>query len=121
MFQHAARRHLRAVDVYRTLIEQGSDIGIPTVYRVLAQLEQAGLLSRVHFETGKPLFDLREGRHHDHLVCVRCGRVEEFYDAQIEERQCEVARKHGFDLRSHGLVLYGLFANCACREPKRPA
>ena len=85
-------RHMTAEDVYKHLIAAGKDIGLATVYRVLTQFEQAGLLTRHHFETGKAVFELNEGRHHDHLVCLQCGKVEEFYDPEIEKRQEKIAR-----------------------------
>src|SRR3990167_3327940 len=85
--ENAGERHMTAEDVYRALIAEGMDIGLATVYRVLTQFEQAGLLERHYFESGKAVFELNEGKHHDHLVCVNCGRVEEFYDAEIERRQ----------------------------------
>ena len=107
LFENSKVRHLSAEDVYRSLMAEGIDIGLATVYRVLTQFEQAGLLSRQHFETGKAVFELNQGGHHDHLVCLQCGRVEEFYDAEIEQRQSEVARKRGFELRGHSLALYG--------------
>ncbi|MGD9951889.1 MAG: ferric iron uptake transcriptional regulator [Burkholderiales bacterium] len=107
LFENSKVRHLSAEDVYRSLIAEGIDIGLATVYRVLTQFEQAGLLSRQHFETGKAVFELNQGGHHDHLVCLQCGRVEEFYDAEIEQRQSEIARKRGFELRGHSLALYG--------------
>ena len=91
VFQQAAQRHMTAEEVYKILLNEGSDIGLATVYRVLMQFEQAGLLSRNHFEAGKAVFELNEGQHHDHLVCVHCGRVEEFYDAEIERRQQQIA------------------------------
>ena len=106
LFEHSKVRHLSAEDVYRALIAEGMDVGLATVYRVLTQFEQAGLLSRQHFETGKAVFELNQGSHHDHLVCMQCGRVEEFYDAEIEQRQSAVARQRGFDLRGHSLALY---------------
>ncbi len=87
-------------------MHEGLDVGLATVYRVLTQFEQAGLLSRQHFETGKAVFELNEGRHHDHLVCAQCGHVEEFFDAEIEKRQKEIARRQGFSLRGHSLALY---------------
>jgi len=99
-------RHFSAEDVYRRLIAEGIDVGLATVYRVLTQFEQAGLLSRQHFETGKAVFELNQGGHHDHLVCLQCGRVEEFYDSEIEKRQTEITRKRGFQLRGHSLALY---------------
>ena len=96
LFETSKVRHLTAEDVYRKLLDEGLDIGLATVYRVLTQFEQAGLLIRHHFESGKAVFELNEGHHHDHLVCLQCGRVEEFYDAGIEKRQTAVARERGF-------------------------
>ncbi len=113
LFEHSKVRHLSAEDVYKSLMAEGIDIGLATVYRVLTQFEQAGLLSRQHFETGKAVFELNQGGHHDHLVCLQCGRVEEFYDAEIEQRQSEVASKRGFELRGHSLALY---ADCTKQE-----
>jgi Fur family ferric uptake transcriptional regulator len=115
LFENSKVRHLSAEDVYRSLIAEGIDIGLATVYRVLTQFEQAGLLSRQHFETGKAVFELNQGGHHDHLVCLQCGRVEEFFDAEIEQRQSEVARKRGFELRGHSLALYA-----DCTKPDCP-
>ena len=106
LFESSKVRHLSAEDVYKTLLAEGIDVGLATVYRVLTQFEQAGLLSRQHFETGKAVFELNQGGHHDHLVCLQCGRVEEFYDSEIEQRQSEIARKRGFQLRGHSLALY---------------
>jgi Fur family ferric uptake transcriptional regulator len=118
IFQKTALRHMTAEDVYRTLLSEGADIGLATVYRVLMQFEQAGLLTRSHFESGKSVFELNEGQHHDHLVCVTCGRVEEFYDAQIEQRQRSVAQARGFELHDHALSLYAACTKKAC--PHRP-
>ncbi len=109
IFQNTPQRHMTAEDVYKALLMKAADIGLATVYRVLMQFEQAGLLSRNHFESGKAVFELNEGKHHDHLVCLTCGRVEEFYDAEIEERQHDVATDRGFELQDHALALY---ANC---------
>src|SRR5438445_12349161 len=86
IFQRATQRHMSAEDVFKMLLAEGADVGLATVYRVLMQFEQAGILTRTHFETGKAVFELNEGKHHDHLVCMDCGRVEEFYDAEIEKR-----------------------------------
>ena len=116
LFEHSKVRHLSAEDVYKSLMAEGIDIGLATVYRVLTQFEQAGLLSRQHFETGKAVFELNQGGHHDHLVCLQCGRVEEFYDAEIEQRQAEVARKSGFELKGHSLALYA-----DCTKPDCPS
>ena len=118
VFQRSPERHLTAEDVYKALLAEDADIGLATVYRVLMQFEQAGLLSRSHFESGKSVFELNEGRHHDHLVCLTCGRVEEFYDAQIEARQRAVAEARGFELQEHALSMY---ANCVKKDcPHRP-
>jgi len=106
VFQRSAQRHMTAEDVFKALLAEGSDIGLATVYRVLMQFEQAGLLSRSHFESGKSVFEINEGKHHDHLLCLTCGRVEEFYDAEIESRQRAVAESRGFALREHTLALY---------------
>jgi Fur family ferric uptake transcriptional regulator len=115
LFEQSKVRHLSAEDVYKSLMAEGIDIGLATVYRVLTQFEQAGLLSRQHFETGKAVFELNQGGHHDHLVCLQCGRVEEFYDAEIEQRQSDVARKRGFELKGHSLALYA-----DCTKPDCP-
>lgn len=106
LFQSSEERHLTAEDVYRTLMNEGMDIGLATVYRVLTQFEQAGLLERHFFESGKAVFELSEGGHHDHLVCLQCGKVEEFYDAEIERRQKQISEERGFVLREHALYLY---------------
>lgn len=114
VFQNTAQRHMTAEDVYKALLTEGADIGLATVYRVLTQFEQAGLLSRNHFETGKAVFELNQGHHHDHLVCLSCGRVEEFYDPAIEERQHAIARERGFELQEHSLALYAACTKTAC-------
>jgi len=106
LFQHSKQRHLTAEEVYKLLLEENADIGLATVYRVLTQFEQAGLLVRHHFESGKAVFELNEGGHHDHLVCLQCGRVEEFYDAEIERRQAKIAKDRGFSIHDHSLYLY---------------
>ena len=109
IFQKGAQRHMTAEDVFRVLLGERSDVGLATVYRVLLQFEQAGILSRSHFESGKAVYELNEGQHHDHLVCLDCGRVEEFYDAEIERLQHAVAQAKGFAIADHALSLY---ANC---------
>lgn len=101
-----SERHMTAEDVYRLLLAEDRDIGLATVYRVLTQFEQAGLLERHHFESGKAVFELNQGNHHDHLVCLQCGRVEEFYDPEIEKRQARIAKERGFSLHEHALTLY---------------
>jgi Fur family transcriptional regulator, ferric uptake regulator len=115
LFETSKVRHLTAEDVYRLLLAEGLDIGLATVYRVLTQFEQAGLLVRHHFESGKAVFELNEGKHHDHLVCMQCGRVEEFYDAEIEKRQTRVASDRGFAISEHALYLYA-----DCTKPDCP-
>ncbi len=114
IFQRSERRHLTAEDVFKALLTEGADIGLATVYRVLMQFEQAGLLSRSNFESGKAVFELNEGQHHDHLVCLDCGRVEEFYDPQIEARQREVTLERGFALQEHSLSLYARCTKTDC-------
>ncbi|MFT3778845.1 MAG: ferric iron uptake transcriptional regulator [Ottowia sp.] len=112
LFQKAERRHMTADDVYRLLLAERSDIGLATVYRVLTQFEQAGILSRNHFEAGKAVYELRNEEHHDHLVCMSCGKVEEFLDTEIERRQRNVAATRGWVLQDHAMSLYGLCPAC---------
>ena len=114
VFQRSSRRHMTAEDVYKMLLADGADVGLATVYRVLMQFEQAGILSRNHFEAGKAVFELNEGKHHDHLVCLDCGRVEEFFDAEIEKRQKAVALARGFELQDHALALYAVCTKKGC-------
>ena len=118
VFQRGTQRHMTAEDVFRVLLQERSDIGLATVYRVLTQFEQAGILSRSHFESGKAVYEINEGTHHDHLVCLDCGRVEEFYDAEIERRQLAVAKAKGFDIAEHALSLYAHCTKNPC--PNRP-
>ncbi|MBY0437471.1 MAG: ferric iron uptake transcriptional regulator [Burkholderiales bacterium] len=106
LFETSQVRHMTAEEVYRQLAKDGVDVGLATIYRVLTQFEQAGLLERHHFEGGRAVFELRQGGHHDHLVCLQCGRVEEFYDPQIERRQEKVAAERGFAIIDHSLYLY---------------
>lgn len=113
LFQHSDQRHLTAEDVYRALMSEGMDIGLATVYRVLTQFEHAGLLERHFFEAGKAVFELKEGGHHDHLVCLQCGTVEEFFDPEIEKRQTRIAAERGFEVREHALYLY---ADCIKKD-----
>lgn len=118
LFENAEERHLTADDVYRLLLADNMDIGLATVYRVLTQFEQAGLLERHHFESGKAVFEIRAGQHHDHLVCVDCGRVEEFFDEEIERRQKKIAKERGFAIQEHALYLYAecIKSNCPHRN-----
>jgi len=118
LFEASKVRHLSAEDVYKALLAEGIDIGLATVYRVLTQFEQAGLLMRHHFEGGKAVYELNEGSHHDHLVCLQCGRVEEFYDPEIEKRQIRVARERGFAISEHALYLYADCTKTDCPHRK---
>ena len=119
LFERSSVRHLSAEDVYKLLVKEGTDTGLATVYRVLTQFEQAGLLIRHHFESGKAVFELKEGGHHDHIVCVDCGHVEEFYDAEIEKRQVEIAQKRQFALQEHSLHLYASCTRQNCPHRNR--
>ncbi|RZL64112.1 MAG: ferric iron uptake transcriptional regulator [Variovorax sp.] len=116
IFQTGSQRHMTAEDVFRVLLNERSDIGLATVYRVLTQFEQAGILERSHFESGKAVYELNEGTHHDHLICTSCGKVEEFYDAEIERRQQMIAKDKGWILQDHAMSLYGLCGDCASRR-----
>lgn len=118
IFQKGQQRHMTAEDVFRVLLQEHSDVGLATVYRVLAQFEQADILVRSHFESGKAVYELNEGQHHDHLVCLDCGRVEEFFDAEIEQRQHAVAKAKGFAIADHALSLYAHCTRDGC--PHRP-
>ena len=115
IFQKGAQRHMTAEDVFRVLLDERSDIGLATVYRVLTQFEQAGILIRSNFESGKAIYELDEGQHHDHFVCTSCGKVEEFYDAEIENRQKLIAKDKGWIIQDHSMALYGQCAECAAR------
>jgi Fur family ferric uptake transcriptional regulator len=112
-------RHMSAEDIYKKLLTLNEDIGLATVYRVLTQFEAAGLVTRHHFEGGTAVFELNQGAHHDHIVCVDCGRVEEFMDAGIEERQQAVAERLGFEISDHALILYGHCAKTNCPYQRR--
>ena len=112
MLEHTTTRHMSAEDVYKRLLESGDDIGLATVYRVLTQFETAGLVVRHHFEGGHSVFEINQGQHHDHIVCVKCGKVDEFIDEVIEGRQRAIADKLGYDITDHSLYLYGICAGC---------
>ncbi|MBA1443349.1 MAG: ferric iron uptake transcriptional regulator [Chromatiales bacterium] len=115
LLEASVPRHVSAEDVYKMLLEKGEEIGLATVYRVLTQFEAAGLVTRHNFEEGHAVFELDRGEHHDHIVCVLCGKVEEFMDATIEERQKEIAAEHGFEMEDHSLIIYG-----RCNKPSCP-
>jgi len=112
MLETSDRRHLSAEDVYKALLETGEDVGLATIYRVLTQFESAGLVMRHHFEGGHSVFELNQGGHHDHLVCIRCGRIEEFSDEAIEKRQRAIAERFNFSMTDHALYIYGVCASC---------
>lgn len=109
-------RHMSAEDVYKALLESGEDVGLATVYRVLTQFEQAGIITRHHFEGVQSVFELDQGKHHDHILCVRCGRVDEFVDPTIEERQKAIAEKFGYAITDHSLYIYGVCKACRDKE-----
>lgn len=108
ILEESSVRHLTAEDVYKTLLDMGEEVGLATVYRVLTQFEGAGLVIRHNFEGGRSVFEINQGGHHDHMVCVECGKVFEFYDSAIEERQRKVAEKEGFVMQDHSLYMYGV-------------
>lgn len=112
ILEQSRDHHLSAEGVYKALLETGEDVGLATVYRVLTQFEAAGLVSRHNFEGGYSVFELSQGEHHDHLVCVKCGRVEEFVDAVIEQRQKIIAEKAQFKMTDHALNIYGICPQC---------
>ncbi len=119
LFEKSEVRHLSAEDVYKILLKEGTDSGLATVYRVLTQFEQAGLLVRHHFESGKAVYELNQGGHHDHLLCLQCGRVEEFYDADIEKRQTRFAEQRGFRIHDHSLHIYADCTKVNCPNKSR--
>ena len=118
LFENSNVRHLTAEDVYKLLLGENMEIGLATIYRVLTQFEQAGILIRHHFESGKAVFELNQGAHHDHLVCLQCGKVEEFVDAEIERRQTKIAKERGFAIHEHSLQLYAECIKVDC--PNKP-
>lgn len=119
LFEKSEVRHLSAEDVYKILLKESTDTGLATVYRVLTQFEQAGLLVRHHFESGKAVYEINQGGHHDHLVCLQCGRVEEFYDEAIEKRQIAVAKERGFAIHEHSLHIYAECTKANCPHKSR--
>ena len=112
----SSKRHMSAEDLYKALLEAGEEIGLATVYRVLTQFEGAGLVVRHHFESGHSVFELSEDDHHDHLVCIKCGKIEEFADPVIEQRQEEIAAKAGYELTDHSFYLYGVCGGCGIKK-----
>lgn len=116
ILENSDSRHFSAEDVYKMLLESDEDIGLATVYRVLTQFETAGLVTRHHFESGHSVFELNQGNHHDHIVCVRCGRVDEFMDETIERLQHEISEKAGYRMTDHCLYIYGICKDCQEKE-----
>lgn len=106
------QRHMSAEDMYKALLDSGEEIGLATVYRVLTQFEDAGLVTRHHFEGGHSMFEMNEGDHHDHILCVKCGRVDEFVDEGIEKRQEQIAKEAGYEMTDHSLYIYGVCPEC---------
>jgi Fur family ferric uptake transcriptional regulator len=109
-------RHMSAEDVYKAMADSGEDVGLATVYRVLTQFEAAGLVTRHNFEGGHSVFELNQGEHHDHILCVKCGRVDEFIDETIEQRQRDIAERLGYAMTDHNLYIYGVCAKCRGRS-----
>ena len=118
LFETRPDAHMSAEDVYRILLDEGVEIGVATIYRVLTQFEQAGILLRHHFETGKAVYELNGGGHHDHIVCVKCNSVSEFHNEEIEKLQDSIAAEHGYRIVDHALYLYGVCGNCQKKEKR---
>ena len=121
LFAHGTMRHMTAENIQRQLIADGIEIALATVYRVLTQFEQAGILKRHHFEADRAVYEYNEGEHHDHIVCIHCGKVEEFCDPEIERRQNEIARQRGFAINDHALYIYGSCLGGECAEKRAAA
>ena len=113
LLENSDTRHHTAEDIYKQLLESGEEVGLATVYRVLTQFEAAELVTRHHFESGQAVFELNQGSHHDHLVCVKCGCVDEFYDETIEQQQKKIAKEKGYSITDHNLILYGTCSDCS--------
>jgi len=113
LLENSDTRHHTAEDIYKALLDSGEEVGLATVYRVLTQFEAAALVTRHHFESGQAVFELNQGNHHDHLVCVKCGRVDEFYDDIIEQQQKKIASDKGYVITDHNLILYGVCSKCS--------
>ncbi len=112
IMENSEKRHLGAEEIYKSLLETGEDVGLATVYRVLTQFESAGLVIRHHFEEGHSVYEVNQGEHHDHILCVKCGRVDEFMDSTIEERQIAIARRFDYEITDHYLNIYGVCPDC---------
>ena len=118
LFETHAEEHLSAEDVYRILLDEGVEIGVATIYRVLTQFEQAGILLRHHFETGKAVYELYTGGHHDHIVCVKCGKITEFHNDEIEKLQDKIADENGYRIVDHALYMYGVCGDCQKKDKR---
>lgn len=118
ILESSEQRHMSAEEVYKYLIETGKDIGMATVYRVLTQFEAAGLVARHNFESGHSVYEINQGQHHDHILCIRCGKVDEFLDEVIEQRQKEIAKQSGYEMTDHSLYIYGVCENCQADKQK---
>ena len=116
ILENSDKRHLSAEDIYKVLLGVGEEIGLATIYRVLTQFQNAGLVIRHRFETGQALFELDRGKHHDHLICVKCGKIIEFVDEAIETKQKEIAEKNGFKISDHSLIIYGVCNKQNCEQ-----
>lgn len=116
ILENSNNKHMSAEDIYKVLLDLGEEIGLATIYRVLTQFESAGLVIRHHFETGQAVFELESGKHHDHLICVKCGKIVEFLDESIESKQKEIAKKNGFRISDHSLIIYGICDKSSCQE-----
>ena len=116
ILESSTKAHLSAEDIYRLLMDSDEDIGLATVYRVLTQFETAGLVIRHHFEGGQGVFELDRGKHHDHLICIQCGKIVEFVNSEIEEKQHQIAKEAGFDITDHSLIIYGKCNKSDCPE-----
>lgn len=119
ILESSGQRHMSAEDMYKALLDSGEEIGLATVYRVLTQFEDAGLVTRHHFEGGHSMFELNEGDHHDHILCVKCGRVDEFVDEMIEKRQRQIAEEAGYEMTDHSLYIYGICPKCRAEVGKK--
>ncbi len=116
ILESSTQKHMSAEDIYKVLLDTGEEIGLATIYRVLTQFEGAGLVIRHHFETGQAVFELESGKHHDHIICMQCGKIVEFMDESIEEKQKQVADKNGFSISDHSLIIYGVCTKDNCRQ-----
>ena len=116
LLENSEKRHMSAEDIYKALLDVGKEIGLATIYRVLTQFEAAGLVIRHHFESGQAVFELERGSHHDHLICVKCGKIVEFVDESIETKQEQIAEENGFKISDHSLIIYGVCSNEHCQQ-----